>query len=191
MSKTVQLPRKSEAPSENPIIAKMEAEMSAKKNKAPKGATKEKSAVTKKEVATPFVAREAKKGSALYAIAEQPTSGEGRPRNGRKLAAHTHAALVALGMLKNSRPAVAQRTLLSIVGQRAVSWHRGEGNLESAGESGLRLSEAGLVNFRERYTSGKVDGSLANAFLGVILDGKSDTKVLGIPENNVYRAGSM
>lgn len=146
-----------------------------------KGAT----GVKKSQASVQFVIRKAKKGAPLYAIAEQEDNG--RPRAGKMLAAHTHAALTVLGMLEPSRPSVPSRAVLSLMGQRAMTWHTQADNFERDNNGGVRLTQDGHNKFKGRELDGKIDAAAANAFVSVFLDGKVDTKAIPVSPSAVYQ----
>jgi hypothetical protein len=152
---------------------------------APKAAAAPK-AEKPKRVVVQFTPRQAAKGTVLHAIADDGA----RPQSGTRLFAHTHAALTMLGLLSDGRPAVPERMVLNILGQRAVNYHRKQGNFESAPDHTLRLSVSGLNNFRNRMTEGKVDGACANGFLSIFLDGKP-TPETGVQPGKVYVVGQL
>lgn len=121
-----------------------------------------------KKVAVTFVPRTFGKGKVAHCIAEHH-----RPTSGSRLFAHTQAALTALGMFAPERPAVPEKALLTIMGQRAVTYHTKQMNFERVKDHGIRLTAQGYNAFRERAVSGKVDGGLANDFLAILIDGKA------------------
>lgn len=124
--------------------------------------------------------RKVAKGKMVHVIAK-----DARPGSGRALFAHTHAALVVLGLIDASRPAVPRSSLLTLIGQRAVDHHTKDMNFETAPDSGIRLSSAGLTKFRAREVEGKFDGKLANAFISLFLDG--EVKDTGVAKANIYQ----
>ena len=156
-------------------------EVKAAKTTAP-AATKAEAKTAAPKVETPKIAlavRTVAKDQPVFAIAETA-----RPGAGKALFAHTNAVLTALGLLKPERPAVPKSSVLTLMGQRAVTHHLKSGNFEDAPDTGLRLSSTGLSKFRERQ--GSLDVAMANGFLGMILDGKTD----GTPvsRSNLYSA---
>jgi hypothetical protein len=151
-----------------------------KADKAPAKKTAPKAA-TPKAAAVAFVARTIKAGSKVHAIAE-----DARPVSGKNLFAHTHAALTLLGLLDATRPAVPQKHVLTVMGQRAVTYHSKQMNFESAPNHGIRLSTAGRNWFVNRMAEGKVDTGLANAFMTLFIDGKADPKT-GVAQGKVYQ----
>ena len=135
----------------------------------------------KQATSVDLLKRTAKKGQVIHVIAEAA-----RPGGGRALFAHTHAALQVFGLLDASRPAVAQATLLTVMGQRAITYHLKERNFEAAPDHGIRLSSIGLIKFRDRASNGQIDGKLANGFMSLFLDG--EVKDSGIAKGNLYQA---
>lgn len=101
----------------------------------------------------------------LFAIAE--TS---RPKAGLVLAAHTAAALNALGMASEDRPAVETGIVTSLIGARAVTYHRNKRNLVDGKEGTIRLSTAGLEKFNAR----NIAPDLFEAFMELFTHGKAD-----------------
>lgn len=143
---------------------------------APKKTAEKKAAVS----TAPLIKRTAKKGQAIFAIAEAA-----RPGAGTSLFAHTHAALTVLGMLDPKRPSVPQSSLLSLLGPRAVSHHRKELNFESGPGMSLRLSADGYRKFQQRATTGGIDAEKANAYIGLFLDG--EVKGTGVSKSSVFK----
>lgn len=92
-----------------------------------------------------------------------------RPVSGPRLAAHTNAALIFLG-LAEKKPAK-KNAVLAVLGTRAVKYHRDIGNLEEKADC-LALTTKGLNFFKGRVEEGKVDGDLSTAFLAAIQRGK-------------------
>jgi hypothetical protein len=146
-----------------------------------KGEAKPKEAKPQKVVVA-FAPRVAAKGSTVHAI--ELTA---RPTSGSRLFAHTHAALTMFGMLSDTRPAVPEKQVLAILGQRAVAYHKQQQNFEAVQDHGLRLTAPGLNFFKARMADGKVDGGLANDFLSVFLDGKAPSST-GVNDGKVYVA---
>lgn len=136
----------------------------------------EKKSAPKTAAVVAFVARTVKPGTKVHVL---PLND--RPSQGAKLFAHTHAALTLLGLLSEKRPAVSASALLAIVGQRAVSHHKSNLNLEDGPNKTIRLSATGLSNFRNR----KVDNALANDYLSLFIDGKV-SKDLGHDARALY-----
>lgn len=134
----------------------------------------------KKATSVDLLKRVAKKGQVIHVIAEAA-----RPGGGRALFAHTHAALQIMGLLDVARPAVPQASLLTVMGQRAITYHLKERNFEAAPDHGIRLSSIGLTKFRDRAANGHVDGKLANGFMSLFLDG--EVKDSGIAKGNLYQ----
>jgi hypothetical protein len=126
-----------------------------------------------------FIARKLPKGDVAYVIAQ-----DCRPTQGARLFAHTHAALHLLGMLSPGFPAVPERSILTVIGQRAVAYHIKENNFIGGQNHTLRLTPAGYTKFKSRT----VDAKLANAFLGLFIDGEVDP-VLQVPATKVYQVG--
>lgn len=133
--------------------------------------------------AVKFITRTAQPGKTVHVLSE-----ETRPVSGKKLYAHTHAALTILGMLGGG--AAPKKAVLTVMGQRAVSYHLAQGNFESAPDHGIRLSTLGANFFKNRFIEGKVDVQTANAYTTLFLDGTIDD-VLGVNAGNVYEAGLM
>ena len=92
-----------------------------------------------------------------------------RPASGPRLAAHTNAVLLFLG-LEEKAPAK-KEAVLALLGTRAVKYHRGIGNLEEKADC-LALTTKGLNFFKSRVEGGKVNGELSTAFLAAIQRGK-------------------
>jgi hypothetical protein len=133
-------------------------------------------------VATPFVARHYVMGTPIYSLDETT-----RPVAGRLLFAHTHAALTVLGLLDASRPAVGKSQVLTLMGQRAVSYHLKQGNIEDGPNRTIRLSVLGLNSFKRRIAENKIDTTAASAYQAAFLDGTPD-KAIGITKANLYQA---
>ena len=95
-----------------------------------------------------------------------------RPRSGRALKAHTHAALTVLGLIDSKRPGVPKSSLLSIIGPVAVSHHVEKGNFEVNDGGRLRLTSAGYNEFSSRVKSPGFDVGLATSYQELFLDGK-------------------
>ena len=158
------------------------------KKPAPAPAAKDKAAAPVKPAAktvekptqVALVTTRATKGQTIHVIAETA-----RPGSGKALRAHTHAALTALGMLQPSRPAAPKSAVLTMMGQRAVTYHTGEGNFEDAPDHGLRLTADGYAKFTERAQK-SLDAKMANSFLGLFLGGKTDGT--GVSVGNLYTA---
>ena len=110
-----------------------------------------------------------------------------RPDHGRLLYAHTHAAMVALGMLTPQRPAVPKSRLCGMVGDRAVSYHLREHNLEKSAGDGVRLTPAGIATFNSRLEDGRVDSADVDAFLKVMRTG--DGSAVGLSDKFVHKLG--
>lgn len=175
-------------PDANPVIEKMlkglEASKPAEKKAAPKtpAAAKPVAKFAPKETTVvAIVAKTVKKGQPMFVIAEAA-----RPGSGRALFAHTHAALTVLGLLDGKRPAIPASSLLTVMGQRAVTYHRKMANFEDAPDHGIRLSSDGLTKFRARALEGHIDGKLANGFIDLFTEGKVDNT--GVAKANVYQA---
>lgn len=128
------------------------------------------------EVTEAFVARIAKPGTVVHVIAEGS-----RPVAGARLAAHTHAALVVLGMLNESQGEATYRDALSVLGSKAVRYHLKEHNMELVANGMIRLTKVGLSKFASRV----VDNALANRFVAMFLDGKVDS-ALGVNSSHVF-----
>lgn len=126
-----------------------------------------------------FIARKLPKGQMAYVIAQ-----DARPTQGARLFAHTHAALHLLGLFSPHLPAVSERSVLTIMGQRAVAYHLKENNFITGSNYTLSLTPAGYTKFKSRG----VDPKLANAFLDLFIDGNVDP-VLQVPAKKVYQVG--
>ena len=163
-----------------PIAAQQEAEKAAAKAAKASGVKPATKAETKAVTKAALDTRTAQAKQKLHLLVETA-----RPGNGARLYAHTHAVFSVLGMLKEARPAVPQGKLLQMLGQRAVTYHCKQLNFESAPNHGIRLSATGRGHFMSRVTEGKFDMALANAFIGMFLDGKIDSAT-GVQEGNVY-----
>ena len=187
-------PVKKAKPEGNPVIEKMLAGLEAKpvtKPAAKKAADKPADTKAGEKKTVPFgpkvstvvaiVPKSVKKGQPMFVIAEAA-----RPGSGKALFAHTHAALTVLGLLDGKRPAVPSSSLLTVMGQRAVTYHRKMMNFEDAPDHGIRLSSDGLAKFRARAAEGHIDGKLANGFIDLFTEGKVDNT--GVAKANVYQA---
>lgn len=152
---------------------------------APKATPKATSKATEKlaKATAAFVARVLPKGKMAHVIAQ-----DARPTQGVRLFAHTHAALHLLGLFSPALPAVSERAVLTIMGQRAVAYHRKENNFTTGPNYTLSLTPAGYTKFKARGVEGKIDGKLANAFLDLFIDGKVDP-ALQVPADKVYQVG--
>ena len=104
-----------------------------------------------------------------------------RPVSGPRLAAHTNAALLFLG-LAEAVPAK-KKAVLALLGTRAVKYHRDIGNLEERADC-LVLTAKGLNFFKGRVEKGQVDGDLTAAFLTAIQRGKAN-EAAQIKENHL------
>ena len=165
------------------VKAKGDAAKAVKKADAKAAAKPAKAKEVKAPVVTvPFVPRLYTKGAPIYALDDVS-----RPGSGRLLLAHTHAALTVLGLLDAKRPAAKKAQLLTLIGQRAVNYHLGNGNFEAAPDHGVRLSILGLNSFNARVAASKIDTEAATAYQAAFLDGKPDGKV-GIKKDNLYAA---
>lgn len=94
-----------------------------------------------------------------------------RPSDGPRLAAHTNAVLLFLG-LGEKQPAK-KKAVVALLGTRAVQYHRGIGNFEQKADC-LSLTKKGLDFFKTRIEAGKVDGDLSTAFLAAIRHGRAN-----------------
>lgn len=92
-----------------------------------------------------------------------------RPASGPRLAAHTNAVLLFLGL--SEKVPAKKNAVLALLGTRAVKYHRDIGNLEEKADC-LALTTKGLNFFKGRVEEGKVDGDLSTAFLAAIQRGK-------------------
>ena len=108
-----------------------------------------------------------------------------RPVSGPRLAAHTNAALIFLG-LAEKKPAK-KNAVLAVLGTRAVKYHRDIGNLEEKADC-LALTARGYNFFSQRVVEGKVDGNLSEAFLAAIRKGKVDAAA-SIKANHLIPVG--
>lgn len=127
-----------------------------------------------------FHARKIAHGAVVHVINETA-----RPSSGQKLFAHTHAALTALGLLEPARPAIPTGYVLTLMGQRALTYHTKKQNFESAPNHAVRLTVTGRNWFTSRFNEGKVDVNLANAFMSLFLEGKAAPQT-GVAQANVY-----
>lgn len=94
-----------------------------------------------------------------------------RPVSGPRLAAHTNAALLFLGLAE--KRAAKKNAVLAVLGTRAVKYHRDIGNLEEKADT-LQLTTRGYNFFKSRIEAGKVDGNLNEAFLAALRKGKTN-----------------
>lgn len=167
-------PKKAEAPKAGTAKGATVRKGTGKPVETPKKVTKPAKAVVE------FVARTVKPGTPIFACANDQV----RPGNGPRLFAHTHAALTVLGLLDASLPAIPKGTLLTLMGQRAVTYHTQEMNFASAPNNHIHLTADGRNKFMTRLVDGKVDGALANAFLALMIDGKVEGT--GVAVENIY-----
>lgn len=149
--------RNAERATRYPSQATNEAKMDA--TPAPKGA---KTTKTLAKATAVFVARTLPKGATATVL----KLGE-RPTKNPALAAHTQAAFAVLGMFSEKRGSAPETLLLSFLGQTAVKHHLKENNL-SVKDGLVSLTPAGYGHFRAR----KVNPELANAFVGMFIDGE-------------------
>lgn len=126
-----------------------------------------------------FIARVLPKGKMAHVIAQ-----DCRPTQGTRLFAHTHAALHILGLFTPKLHAVPERSVLTIMGQRAVAYHCKEHNFATGPNHTLSLTTAGYLKFKSRG----IDVKLANAFMDLFIDGKVDP-LLQVPADKVYQVG--
>ena len=156
-----------------PTAAKAEAEKKAKSAKT--------TAVAKAPVEqVKFVGRSVKKGAPVHLIA----IGD-RPQSGKRLYAHTHAALALFGMLDASTPEAPRAAVLAFLGDTAVSYHTRERNFVDGKDGMIRLTPAGRNKFLNRVASGQVDTKMAMAFQSLFIDGKADPS-LAVPARSFY-----
>jgi hypothetical protein len=94
-----------------------------------------------------------------------------RPVSGPRLAAHTNAALLFLGLAEGQE--VKKEAVLAIFGTRAVKYHRDLGNFKATGDC-LVLTTKGANFFKSRVDAGKVDSTLNAAFLAAFKRGKAN-----------------
>jgi hypothetical protein len=134
-----------------------------------------------KKVIVPFVPRALSKGKLPFVIAERA-----RPQSNPGLFAHTHAALTMLGMFADNCPIIPEVSALTVIGQRAVKYHIGKGNFVETKDHGLRLTVAGLNKFKARLAEGKVDGAMANGYMGLFIEGKPGNT--GVDPRHIYQA---
>lgn len=130
----------------------------AAKTSAPKG--KDKQAPAKVEQTT----QEAPKGIA-FAIVDYA-----RPKAGAALFAHTAAFLELSGL--NAGAAYPKAKAVQVIGQTAVKYHAGNGNIEQTAE-GVKLTDKGRAFFAARPA---VDKELHAAFVEVLTEGKVNDK---------------
>jgi hypothetical protein len=186
MSKQVQVTVEKTAPAQKkltnaerfPTAAKAEAEAAAKKAAA-KSAPAAKPVEKTAPVQAKFVNRTVKKGSPVYVLAVNS-----RPAHGRRLFAHTHAALALFGMFDASAPAAPKDAVLAFMGQTAVTYHLSERNF-AEGPNGISLTVAGRNKFMNRLTEGKFDVKVAMAFQDLFITGKADAS-LGVKDGAAF-----
>ncbi len=127
-----------------------------------------------------FITRMAEPGKTVSILDEKA-----RPVAGKRLAAHTPAALTVLALLQGGE--APKKAALSIMGQRAISYHLAKRTFESTPGNGIRLTITGRNEFKNRFLAGRVDIALANAYTSLFLDGKNDP-LLGVADRNIYSA---
>ena len=128
--------------------------------RAGKGKGKTEQAPSKTEQA----AQEAPKGIA-FAIVDYA-----RPKAGAALFAHTAAFLELSGL--NAGQAYPKSKAVQVIGQTAVKYHAGNGNIEQTAE-GVKLTDKGRAFFAARPA---VDKELHAAFVEVLTEGKVNDK---------------
>jgi hypothetical protein len=120
-------------------------------------------------------ARGAAKPAAASSSVKYFLSTIARPVSGPRLYAHTMAVLVAFGMFRKGRPAVARHLLVQTMGERAVRYHS-QTMHSMEGTDKLRLTTDGADFFTQRADAGRLDSELVGAFTAMLLEGKeSDT----------------
>lgn len=110
-----------------------------------------------------------------------------RPTSGKRLFAHTNAALFFLGMAEKNT--AKKNAVLALLGNRAVKHHTDIGNFENQADS-LKLTKKGYDFFSGRVAEGKVDSELSAAFLAAIQKGKIDSSA-GIKDNHLVPVGMV
>lgn len=93
-----------------------------------------------------------------------------RPKAGAALFAHTAAFLELSGM--NAGQAYPKSKAVQVIGQTAVKYHAGNGNIEQTAE-GVKLTDKGRAFFAARPA---VDKELHAAFVEVMTEGKVNDK---------------
>jgi hypothetical protein len=165
--------REAERAARYPTAAKQE-----KERKAAKAVPKAERPAKPVKPVVAFVPKVPAPGKPVHVVRDGP-----RPTSGARLYAHTKAALHLLGLMDNK--AAPMKNVLTVMGQRAVSYHLKENNFVSAPDGKLKLSPAGLSKFRERT----VDNDIANAFMTMFVTGKVDSAKLGLTADSVYTVG--
>lgn len=94
-----------------------------------------------------------------------------RPAAGPRLAAHTNAVLLFLGL--SEKVPAKKNAVLALLGTRAVKYHRDIGNFEDKADM-VQLTKQGYSFFKGRVEEGKVDTDLSAAFLAAIQKGKTN-----------------
>lgn len=106
-----------------------------------------------------------------------------RPQRGAHLASHTLAALYLFGMLDAADVQTDRAKLISVVGERALKYHAGLGNMVRPSRTSpiVMLTEQGLEHFRNvRTEAAHID----------LFDGFVDLMVSGVPFGD-YTKGSI
>lgn len=93
-----------------------------------------------------------------------------RPKAGAALFAHTAAFLELSGL--NAGQAYPKSKAVQVIGQTAVKYHAGNGNIEQTAE-GVKLTDKGRAFFAARPA---VDKELHAAFVEVMTEGKVNDK---------------
>lgn len=93
-----------------------------------------------------------------------------RPKAGAALFAHTAAFLELSGL--NAGAAYPKAKAVQVIGQTAVKYHAGNGNIEQTAE-GVKLTDKGRAFFAARPA---VDKELHAAFVEVMTEGKVNDK---------------
>lgn len=93
-----------------------------------------------------------------------------RPERGAALFAHTCVFLVASGMMSETLTpgkAVPGALAREVLGERAIKWHLGRGNLERT-SAGIVLTEVGAMHFAIRGA----DPELVDAYAAILTRGE-------------------
>ena len=126
--------------------------------------------MTKKVTRTkpaPVAVEKAPKSRTLYML-----TNVARPVAGKRLFAHTAAALATLGLAVPSRPVVNRAAVVTLMGHRAVSYHLSQKNFEAVGD-GIRLTKSGMTTLAERET----DKGMVAAFANLFKSGKPSAEI--------------
>lgn len=109
-----------------------------------------------------------------------------RPRAGARLYAHTHAALVFLGLF--SGKSALRAAVEALIGKPAVKYHVDAANLaEKAGS--VKLTPRGVKNFKARVETDRFDPDMAAAFVEAFSKKKCSEKYGILPEHFVLVEG--